>query len=174
MLGRDDNAGGPSGLFSDGFRCGSGKSVCGNESYDGDCKESEHLIPLEIDLTPVHLDRAMAVPYCGRKPLLSFEIHLKLRLQGGEMILSILFATMVFAQSPTATPLPKSLKELFKDNCLIETTTKYKTGEVKKDTHPYQMKNKAACEKSRKTHLVNFAPDAVEKIESKMVWRGGK
>lgn len=62
MLGRDDNAGGPSGLFSDGFRCGSCESVCGNESYDGDCKESEHLIPLEIDLTPVPIIRARCVP----------------------------------------------------------------------------------------------------------------
>lgn len=85
------------------------------------------------------------------------------------MFIAFFLMNFCFAQPPIT-----SLKNLPKENCFIETSTKYKTGETKTDSHPYRMKSKAACEKSRKAHMVNFDPGMVEKIESKMVWQGGK
>ncbi len=84
-----------------------------------------------------------------------------------------MFSALLFSFFGLAANFPFTSQPIPKENCLIETSTKYKTGEVKKDTHAYFQKNKQACEKSRKSHQINFAPQMVDKVESKMVWRGG-
>lgn len=69
---------------------------------------------------------------------------------------------------------PLSPQAASKENCIINVQTKYKTGEIKKEQHLFKFNNKTICESSRKTFTTNFAPDQVDKIEAKMVWRGGK
>lgn len=60
------------------------------------------------------------------------------------------------------------------ENCVIQTTAFHKTGQIEKNLFQSKQKNKAGCEKVRRTFQTNFSPDQVTKVEATMIWRGGK
>lgn len=79
-------------------------------------------------------------------------------------------ASLIHCFHTLANPLIKVPAE----NCVIQTTAFHKTGQIEKNLFQSKQKNKAGCEKVRRTFQTNFSPEQVTKVEATMTWRGGK